>query len=60
MVGITIIVTVITAAGRESLLTVGALLILVVLCITLPAMPLDIIAWKLFKMPEQDRRTHCL
>jgi BASS family bile acid:Na+ symporter len=57
MVGIAIIVTVITAAGRDSLLKVGALLLLIVLFHNITGYFLGYsVAW-LFKMPEQDRRT---
>jgi BASS family bile acid:Na+ symporter len=57
MFGIAIIVTVITAAGRDSLLTVGALLLILVILHNLAGYALGYgIAWA-FKMPEQDRRT---
>jgi BASS family bile acid:Na+ symporter len=57
MVGIAIIVTVITAAGRDSLLKVGALILLMVIFHNIAGYSLGYcMAW-LFKMPEQDRRT---
>ncbi len=57
MVGIAIIVTVITAAGRDSLLSVGALLLILVILHNLAGYALGYsLAW-VFKMPEQDRRT---
>jgi bile acid:Na+ symporter, BASS family len=57
MVGIAIIVTVITAAGRDSLLKVGTLLLLMVILHNIAGYTLGYsVAW-LFKMPEQDRRT---
>jgi BASS family bile acid:Na+ symporter len=57
MIGIAIIVTVITAAGRDSLLTVGALLLTMVLVHNIAGYFLGYgVAW-MFKMPEQDRRT---
>jgi len=57
MVGIAIIVTVITAAGRDSLLSVGALLLVLVIVHNLAGYLFGYsIAWA-FKMPEQDRRT---
>ena len=57
MVGIATIVIVITAAGRDSLMTVGALLLLLVIVHNLAGYAFGYgVAW-LFKMPEQDRRT---
>lgn len=57
MVGIAIIVTVITAAGRNSLLQVGALLLIMTIFHNLAGYVLGYgTAW-IFKMPEQDRRT---
>jgi BASS family bile acid:Na+ symporter len=57
MVGIAIIVTVITAAGRDSLLKVGALLLLMSVFHNIAGYFLGYsVAW-MFKMPEQDRRT---
>jgi bile acid:Na+ symporter, BASS family len=57
MVGIAIIVTVITSAGRDSLVKVGVLLLVMVLFHNIAGYFLGYsVAW-LFKMPEQDRRT---
>jgi bile acid:Na+ symporter, BASS family len=57
MVGIAIIVTVITAAGRDSLLKVGVLLLTVVLLHNFAGYALGYgVAW-IFRMPEKDRRT---
>ena len=57
MVGIAIIITIITAAGRESLLTVGALLLVTSLLHNVTGYVLGYgTAW-LFRMPERDRRT---
>jgi BASS family bile acid:Na+ symporter len=57
MVGIAIIVTVITSAGRDSLMQVGALLLVMVIFHNIAGYFLGYsVAW-LFKMPEQDRRT---
>jgi BASS family bile acid:Na+ symporter len=57
MVGIAIIVTVITAAGRDSLMSVGGLLLILVIIHNLAGYALGYgVAWA-FKMPEQDRRT---
>ena len=57
MIGIAIIVTVITAAGRESLMVVGVLLILTSLIHNFSGYSLGyLLAW-LLKMPEKDRRT---
>ena len=57
MVGIAVIVTVITAAGRDSLLKVGTLLLLMTLLHNLLVYVMGYsVAW-IFKMPEQDRRT---
>ena len=56
-VGIAVIVTVITAAGRDSLLQVGILLLVVVLVHNLAGYALGYgLAWS-FKMPAQDCRT---
>lgn len=57
MVGIAVIVTVITAAGRESLLAVGALLLLVVTLQNLGGYFLGYSAGKLFRLPQKDCRT---
>jgi BASS family bile acid:Na+ symporter len=57
MVGIATIVIVITSAGRDSLMSVGALLLLLVILHNLAGYAFGYgVAW-LFKMPEQDRRT---
>ncbi len=57
MVGIAVIITIITAAGRESLLQVGALLLLTSLLHNLSGYSLGYgVSW-LFRMPEKDRRT---
>lgn len=57
MVGIAVIVTVITAAGRDSLLQVGALLLIMTILHNLGGYALGYgLAWS-FRMPEQDRRT---
>jgi BASS family bile acid:Na+ symporter len=57
MAGIALIVAVITAAGRNSLLDVGALLLLTSLIHNLAGYTLGYsFAW-LLKMPERDRRT---
>jgi BASS family bile acid:Na+ symporter len=56
-VGIAVIITIITAAGRESLLAVGALLLITSLLHNFTGYALGYgTAW-LFRMPEQDRRT---
>ena len=57
MVGIATIVIVITAAGRDSLMTVGVLLLVLVIVHNLAGYAFGYgLAW-IFKMPEQDRRT---
>jgi len=57
MVGIAVIITIITAAGRESLLTVGALLLVTSLIHNITGYTLGYsVAW-LFGMSERDRRT---
>ena len=57
MVGIALIVTVITASGRDSLLTVGPLLVVTSILHNLSGYTLGYtLAW-LFRMPEKDRRT---
>ena len=57
MVGIAFIVIVITAAGRESLVVVGAVLILTSILHNFTGYTLGYcLAW-LFRMPERDRRT---
>ena len=57
MVGIAIIITIITAAGRDSLLKVGALLLLTSFLHNITGYSLGYgVSW-LFGMPEKDRRT---
>jgi BASS family bile acid:Na+ symporter len=57
MVGIAVIVTIITASGRDSLLKVGALLIVTSLIHNLTGYSLGYwLSW-LVGMPEKDRRT---
>lgn len=57
MVGIAFIVIVITAAGRDSLLVVGAALILTSLLHNISGYTIGyLLAWA-FQMPEKDRRT---
>lgn len=57
MVGIAIIITIITATGRDSLLKVGALLLLTSLLHNLTGYTLGYSVSWLFGMPEKDRRT---
>jgi bile acid:Na+ symporter, BASS family len=57
MFGIAFIITIITAAGRESLLTIGPALIGVVLIHNLFGYFLGYWSGRLFKMPERDCRT---
>ncbi len=57
MVGIAVIITIITATGRESLLKVGALLLVTSLLHNVTGYSLGYgVSW-LFGMPEKDRRT---
>lgn len=57
MVGIAVIIAIITAAGRDSLLKVGALLMVTSLLHNLAGYSLGYgVSW-LFGMPEKDRRT---
>ena len=56
-VGIAVIITVITAAGRDSLLTVGALLLVTSLLHNLTGYIIGYGSARLFRMPEQDCRT---
>jgi BASS family bile acid:Na+ symporter len=57
MAGIAVIVTIITASGRDSLLEVGALLLITSLLHNLTGYTLGYwLAW-LVRMPEKDRRT---
>lgn len=60
MFGIAFIITIITAAGRDSLLTIGPALILVVLIHNLFGYVLGYWSARLFKMPEKDCRTVAL
>lgn len=57
MAGIAIIITIITAAGRDSLLTIGPLLILLVLIHNLSGYCLGYWSGRLFRMSERDCRT---
>lgn len=57
MAGIALIIVVITAAGRNSLLEIGGLLILVVLIHNIFGYTLGYWFARLFKMPERDART---
>jgi len=57
MVGIAVIITVITAAGRDSLLTVGVLLLITSILHNFTGYFVGYSAAWLFRMPERDRRT---
>ncbi len=57
MAGIALIIVVITAAGRDSLLDIGAVLIVVVLVHNLFGYVLGYWFARLFRMPERDART---
>lgn len=57
MTGIALIIVVITAAGRDSLLKIGGVLILVVLIHNIFGYFLGYWFARLFKMPERDART---
>ena len=57
MVGIALIIVVITAAGRDSLLDIGGLLILIVLVHNLFGYTLGYWYARLFRLPERDART---
>lgn len=57
MLGIALIIVVITAAGRDSLLNIGGLLILIVLIHNLFGYTLGYWFARLFKMAERDART---
>jgi len=57
MVGIAVIITIITATGRDSLLKVGALLMVTSLLHNLTGYTLGYSVSWLFGMPEKDRRT---
>jgi BASS family bile acid:Na+ symporter len=60
MAGIGIIITVITASGRDSLLDIGLLLILACLLHNVTGYTLGYWICRLFKMPERDCRTIAL
>ncbi|MDH6304817.1 BASS family bile acid:Na+ symporter [Parabacteroides sp. PH5-13] len=60
MAGIAVIIVIITAAGRDSLLEVGALLLLSSLLHNLIGYTLGYNFARLFKLPEKDRRTIAL
>ena len=60
MAGIAFIITIITAAGRESLLTIGPALMGVVLVHNLFGYMLGYWSGRLFRMPERDCRTIAL
>jgi bile acid:Na+ symporter, BASS family len=60
MVGIAFIIVVITAAGRDSLLSIGPLLILLVFIHNFSGYTLGYYAGKLFRMDERDCRTIAL
>ena len=57
MFGIAFIIVIITAAGRDNLLTIGPLLILLVLIHNLSGYTLGYWSGRLFKMSERDCRT---
>jgi BASS family bile acid:Na+ symporter len=57
MVGIAVIITVIPAAGRDSLLTVGALLLITSILHNFTGYFVGYSAAWMFRMPERDRRT---
>jgi BASS family bile acid:Na+ symporter len=57
MMGIGFIITIITAAGRESLLDIGVMLIGIVLVHNMAGYTLGYWAGRLFRMPEKDCRT---
>lgn len=57
MAGIAFIIVIITAAGRDSLLKIGPLLILIVLIHNLSGYTLGYWTGRLFKMSERDCRT---
>lgn len=60
MIGIAVIIVIITAAGRDSLLNIGPLLILLVVIHNLSGYTLGYWAGKLFRMDERDCRTIAL
>jgi bile acid:Na+ symporter, BASS family len=57
MFGIAFIITIITAAGRDSLLDIGGVLILIVLVHNMFGYLLGYWSGRLFRMPERDCRT---
>lgn len=57
MFGIALIIVIITAAGRSSLLNIGFMLILLMLIHNLSGYTLGYWAGRLFRMPERDCRT---
>lgn len=57
MFGIALIIVIITAAGRSSLLNIGFMLVLLMLIHNLSGYTLGYWAGRLFKMPERDCRT---
>jgi BASS family bile acid:Na+ symporter len=57
MAGIAAIITIITASGRDNLLTIGPILIGIVVIHNTAGYLLGYWSGKLFKMPEQDCRT---
>lgn len=60
MVGIAMIIVIITAAGRDSLLEIGGLLILIVLIHNISGYTIGYWYARLFKMNEKDSRTIAL
>lgn len=60
MIGIALIITIITAAGRDSLLNIGPILILLVVFHNTAGYTLGYWAAKLFRMNERDCRTLAL
>jgi bile acid:Na+ symporter, BASS family len=60
MIGIALIIVIITAAGRDSLLSIGPILILLVVIHNLSGYTLGYYAGKLFRMDERDCRTIAL
>jgi len=60
MAGIAVIITVITASGRDSLLNIGLILILAAIIHNAAGYFLGYWACRFFKMPEQDCRTIAL
>jgi BASS family bile acid:Na+ symporter len=60
MVGIALIIVIITAAGRDSLLEIGGLLIVIVLVHNLSGYTIGYWYARLFKMNEKDSRTIAL